>query len=114
MEFEELRPMEFVQLTPEEAQFNAAAVASMHGLVAAMGMLAEGMAPPPAATTGLTSDRLGELMASDPNITDERLAELGHLFRDSPPGNVPDPDAPPDAENLSDGIPSDYGPGHED
>jgi len=57
-----------------------------------------------ASATRLTGERLGELMASNPNMSDERLAELGRHFAD----------APPDADVLSDGIPSDYGPGHED
>ena len=48
------------------------------------------------------------LMAPNPRLTDERLAELGHLFRDAPPRDVPDPAA------VSDGLPDDYEPGHED
>ena len=56
----------------------------------------------------LTDDRLAELIASSPRISDERLAELSHLFRDTVPDDVPDPSA------LSDGIPDDYWPGHED
>ena len=48
------------------------------------------------------------MMASNPRLSDERLAELGHLLRDAAPDDVHDPAA------LSDGIPDDYWPGHED
>ena len=51
----------------------------------------------------LTDDRLAELIASNPRISEERLAELNHLFREG----VPDP------SELSGGLPDDYGPGHE-
>ena len=94
--------------TPNEAQSVAAAVGMMHGLVNAMGILAGEAETPPTTTAGLTGDRLGELMASNPRLSDERLAELGHLFRDAAPDDVHDPAA------LSDGIPDDYWPGHED
>ena len=84
----------------------------MHGIVNAMGILAGEEDAPPTTTAELTGDRLGELMASNPRLTDERIAELGHLFRDAPPRDVPDPAQVPAA--LSDGVPDDYEPGHED
>ena len=94
--------------TPNQAQSVAAAVGMVQGIVNAMGILADEEDPPPTTTAGLTGDRLGELMASNPRLTDGRIAELGHLFRDATPSDVPDPAA------LSDGVPDDYEPGHED
>ena len=111
--------MEFIPVTPEEAQSVAVAMNALHGMVNAMDTLAgeedsaRRTANRIAEVTHLTGDRLGELMASNPNLTDERIAELGHLFRDghffrntvdapsttsanaeSPPGDVQDGDAP--------------------
>ena len=90
--------------SPQEAQSVAAAVGMMHGLLDAMSILATDAGAPHPSMDGEADDRLAELKASNPRISDERLPELSHLFRD----NVPDP------SELSDGLPDDYAPGHED
>ena len=76
----------------------------MHGIVNAMGILAGEEDAPPTTTAELTGDRLGELIESNPSITEGRLAELSRLAREELHGQSDPSDG---------GVPSDRGSGHE-